>query len=230
MPDGTAVIKSPRPLIEGERLDQPTFHARYMAMPPGTRAELIGGVVYMPSPLSRAHGKAHVPTIVWLSYYAENTAGIEVLDGATVILAWKSEPQPDAMLRILPEFGGRTSVQKGMVCGAPELVAEVAKATRYVDLGPKLADYEQAGVREYIVRALDPDEVIWFKQEGGSLVRVPPDADGLYRSPFLPGLWLEPEALVRGDTRRLRQVLDQGVATPEHAAFVAELAARRATE
>jgi Putative restriction endonuclease len=95
---------------------------------------------------------------------------------------------------------------------------------------PKLADYEQAGVREYIVRALDPDEVIWFKQEGGSLVRVLPGADGLYRSLVLPGLWLDPEALVRGDTRRLRQVLDQGVATPEHAAFVAELAARRATE
>jgi Uma2 family endonuclease len=230
MPEDTAVRHSLRPLVEGERLDQPTFHARYMAMPPGTRAELIGGVVYLPSPLSRAHGKAHVPAIVWLSYYAENTPGIEVLDGATVILAWRSEPQPDALLRILPEFGGQTSVERGLVCGAPELVVEVAKATRYVDLGPKLADYEQAGVREYIVRALDPDEVIWFKQEGGSLVRVLPGPDGIYRSPFLPGLWLDPEALMRGDTRRLRQVLDQGTATPEHAAFIAELAARRVME
>jgi Uma2 family endonuclease len=129
------------------------------------------------------------------------------------------------MLRILPERGGQSRTHRGYVHGAPELVVEVSKATRYVDLGPKLADYEQAGVREYVVRALDPDEVYWFKQEGGSLVQVQPDADGLYRSAFLPGLWLDPDALIRGDTRRLRQVLDLGFATPEHAAFVAELAA-----
>ena len=223
----SAVIDPPRPLVEGERLDQRTFHARYLAMPPGTRAELIGGVVYMPSPVSQEHGEAHVPAIVWLSYYAENTWGVEILGNATAILGWKSEPQPDVMLRILTEFGGQTRVERGLIHGAPELVVEVAKATRYVDLGPKLADYERAGVREYVVRALDPDEVLWFKQESGSLVQVPPDGDGLYRSAFLPGLWLDPEALVRGDTRRLRGVLDQGLATPEHAAFVAELAGER---
>jgi Uma2 family endonuclease len=230
MPDHSAVITSPRPLVEGERLDQPTFHARYLAMPPGTRAELIGGVVYMPSPVSEEHGEAHVPTIVWLSYYADHTPGVKVLDNATVILGWRSEPQPDAMLRILSECGGQTRSERRLIHGAPELVVEVAKATRYVDLGPKLADYEQAGVREYVVRALDPDEVIWFKREGSSLVPVMPDADGLYRSPFLPGLWLDPEALVRGDNFRLRQVLDLGVATPEHAAFVAALRARQATQ
>ncbi len=219
--EGSAVIVPPRALVEGERLDQPTFHARYLAMPPGTRAELIGGVVYMPSPVGEAHGEAHVPAIVWLSYYAENTARVRVLDNATAILGWRSEPQPDALLRILPEFGGQTTIERGLVRGAPELVVEVAKATRYVDLGPKLADYEQAGVREYLVRALDPDEVLWYKQDGGSLVRVPPDGDGLYRSAFLPGLWLDPQALVRGDTRRLREVVDQGLATPEHATFVA---------
>ena len=223
------MIDPPRPLVEGERLDQPTFHARYLAMPPGTRAELIGGVVYLPSPVSEEHGEAVVPTVVWLSYYAENTAGLRVLDNATAVLGWRSEPQPDAMLRILTEFGGQTRIERGLVCGAPELVVEVAKATRYVDLGPKLADYEQAGVGEYIVRALDPDEVLWYKQDGGSLVRMPPDGDGFYRSAFLPGLWLDPNALLRGDNRRLRAVLDQGLSTPEHAAFVAELDARKGT-
>ncbi len=34
------------PLEAGQRLDQPTFHERYQAMPPNTRAELVGGVVY----------------------------------------------------------------------------------------------------------------------------------------------------------------------------------------
>ncbi len=73
----------------------------------------------MPSPVGRAHGRAQVPVIVWLDYYAENTPGVEVLDNATAILGWKSEPQPDVMLRIKPQCGGRTQDQKGLVRGAP---------------------------------------------------------------------------------------------------------------
>src|SRR5690242_18133636 len=88
----------PRLLIEGERVDQPTFHARYASAPPGTRAELIGGVVSLPGPVGRSHGRAHVDAIVWLGGYAEETPGVEVLDNATTILGAKSEPQPDILL------------------------------------------------------------------------------------------------------------------------------------
>jgi Uma2 family endonuclease len=215
------------PLVEGQWLDQPTFHARYEAMPPGTRAELIDGVVYMPSPVGPPHGRAHVPVIVWLDYYAEQTPGSEVLDNATAILGRKSEPQPDALLHILPEFGGKTRVEKKFLAGPPELVVEVSHATRYVDLGPKLKDYQKAGVLEYVVRALEPDEVFWFVREGGILVPWALGEDGLYRSVNFPGLWLDPQALLRGDRRRLREVVDLGCTTPEHAAFVARLAAFR---
>jgi hypothetical protein len=45
MPDRLTISGVPRTLVEGQRLDQPTFHALYEAMPPGTRAELIDGVV-----------------------------------------------------------------------------------------------------------------------------------------------------------------------------------------
>ena len=114
MPDRTTTKAAPSTLVEGQRLDQPTFHALYEAMPPGTRAELIDGVVYMPSPVGLAHGRAEVPVIVWLDYYAENTPGVEVLDNATTILGWKSEPQPDGLLRILPECGGRTWDEGGV--------------------------------------------------------------------------------------------------------------------
>jgi Uma2 family endonuclease len=214
-------------LVEGQHLDQPTFHALYEAMPPGTRAELINGVVYMPSPVGPDHGVAHVPVIVWLDYYAEQTPGLQVMDNATAVLGRKSEPQPDALLRILPEFGGKTRVEKKFLAGPPELVVEVSHATRYVDLGPKLKDYQRAGVLEYVVRALEPDEVFWFVREGGILVPWALGEDGLYRSVNFPGLWLDPQALLRGDRRRLREVVDLSCATPEHAAFVAKLAAIR---
>jgi len=122
MSERSPVIDASRTLVEGQRLDQPTFHALYEAMPPGTRAELIDGVVFMPSPVSLRHGIAQVPVIVWLDYYAEKTLGVQVMDNATTILGWKSEPQPDGLLRILPECGGRSWDEGGYVHGAPELV------------------------------------------------------------------------------------------------------------
>jgi hypothetical protein len=212
-------------LVAGEHFDQPEFHRRYEAMPAGIKAELIDGVVHMPSPVGAEHGPAQGESIFWLGCYAAETPGIQASGAVTIILGPRSEPQPDAVLMIRPECGGQTRIDRGYIRGAPELVVEISKATRYVDLGPKLADYSRAGVKKYVVRALDPDEVLWFHQVEGSLTRVAPDADGLYRLVVFPGLWLDPSALLAGDLRRLRQVVEQGVATPEHAAFVARLAA-----
>jgi hypothetical protein len=42
-----------------------------------------------------------------------------------------------------------------------------------------------------------------------------------------PGLWLDPAAILAGDTARSLEVLEQGLAGPQHAAFVEELASRR---
>jgi Uma2 family endonuclease len=215
------------PLVEGQRLDQPTFHARYEAIPSGTRAELIGGVVSMPGATGHDHGASMVPLIVWVDYYAEHTPGVDPLAHTTVILNKRNEPQPDLMLRILPERRGRTRDEEGYVVGTPELVIEVAQSSRYVDLGPKLNEYERAGVLEYIVCSVDPEEILWHVLERERFVVVAPDADGLYRSRTFPGLWLDPQALLARDTRALRAVIDRGVATPEHAAVVARLAAAR---
>lgn len=127
----------------------------------------------------------------------------------------------------LPEFGGRTQTERRFVRGVPELIVEVSQASRFNDLGPKFDDYERVGVLEYIVRALEPDEVLWFAPRQGRLVQLSPGPDGLFRSAVFPGLWLDPAALPAGDARRLREVLDLGLATPEHAAFVAKLASAR---
>ena len=107
------------PLVEGRRLDRGTFHELYEAMPPEVRAELIGGVVRMPSPVGPEHGRAHVPVIVWLDRYAEATPGVEVLDNTSTALDDLSEPQPDALLRILPEYGGRTQTAAPIRPGRP---------------------------------------------------------------------------------------------------------------
>ncbi len=229
MADRMTMIPAPDRLFEGQRLDQPTFHALYEAMLPGTRAELIDGVVHMPSPVSLEHGESHVTVIVWLAYFAEQSPALRVMDNATTILGWKGETQPDALLRIVHEYGGRTWNEGGYLHGAPELVVEVSKATRYVDLGPKKADYECAGVLEYVVRAIDPDEIFWFVQEQGVMVPKRIGEDGIYHSTVFPGLWLDPLALLKGDMRRVRAVVDLGCATQEHTDFLARLVQARGT-
>ena len=65
------------PLVAGQHLGQPTFHERYEAMPPDTRAELVGGVVYMPSPMRLDHGKWDHPVAAWLARYEQFTPGVE---------------------------------------------------------------------------------------------------------------------------------------------------------
>lgn len=228
MPESAKVADPASKLVEGQRLDQPTFHALYEAMPPGIRAELINGVVIMPSPVGPPHGRASLFTRMWLGFYQANTPGVEALLDTSTALGLKSEPQPDALLRILSECGGQTQVDRRFVHGVPELLAEVAHATHYNDLGPKFEDYERVGVREYIVRAIEPDAVYWFILRQGRLVDLPPDADGIYRSEVFAGLWLEPAALLAGDIRRLQAIVDLGCATEDHAAFVARLTAARA--
>ena len=79
--------REPLPLVPGQRLDQPTFHVRYEAMPPGTRAELINGVVFMPDPFGYAHAIAKPPLVVWIDYYCELTPVAEALANAQIELA-----------------------------------------------------------------------------------------------------------------------------------------------
>ena len=215
------------PLENGERLDQKTFHARYEAMPEDTRAELIGGIVYMASPLSPRHGRMHKRVVHWLTEYEDATPGTEVYDNTTAILAEDSEPQPDAYLIVLPEKGGRTRLnEQDYLEGPPELIVEVALSSEDIDLHAKKDDYEKAGVREYIVVALRQQRVFWFISRNGQFEDQAPGSEGLFLSEAFPGLWLDPAALLRLDNGRVQEVLQQGLASPEHAAFVARLAAQ----
>jgi Uma2 family endonuclease len=215
----------PPPLEAGDHLDQKTFHERYEAMGDGLRAELIGGVVYIPSPLKPRHGRMHALVMRWLAEYEEDTPGTEVLDNTTNILGPDSEPQPDGCLLILPEKGGQTRENEdGYLEGAAELMAEIAASTESYDLHSKKTDYEKAGVKEYVVVALRQARVFWFVSRNGRFEELPPGPDGVLRSEVFPGLWLDPNALLRRDRKHLLEVLRQGLATREHTDFVKILA------
>jgi Uma2 family endonuclease len=213
------------PLEEGDHLDQATFHARYEAMAPGTRAELIGGIVRMPSPLKPPHARMHTWVMGWVLDYEKATPGVESYDNGTAILNDEAEPQPDAYVIISPEHGGQMhyNIDEYLV-GPPELIVEVASSSESIDLHAKRKDYEQAGVQEYVVIALRQPRVYWFALRGGQFEDLQPGTDGLMRSQVFPGLWLDAAALLHRDAGRMYEVLRQGIASPEHAAFVARLA------
>ncbi|HHY56244.1 MAG TPA: Uma2 family endonuclease, partial [Chloroflexi bacterium] len=60
----------------------------------------------------------------------------------------------------------------------------------------------------------------------GEFVALAPGEDGVLRSEVFPGLWLDASALWRQDLPALLAVLQQGVGTEEHAAFVERLRVR----
>jgi Uma2 family endonuclease len=213
------------PLEPGDHLDQKTFHARYEAMPEHVKAELIGGVVYMPAALRRQHGRMSINVSSWLATYENATPGVEAYDNTTTIMGEESEPQPDLSLIILPDRGGQMRfTEDDYLEGAPELIVELASSTESYDLHTKKRDYELCGVKEYVVVALRQKKVFWFVSRDGTFEEDSPSDDGIYRSTTFPGLWLDPQALLDLKGRRLLEVLQQGLASSDHADFVKSLA------
>jgi len=207
-------------------MNQPEFHRRYADYPEDVKFELIGGIVYMASPLRRAHGLWHVQLSALLDRYAARTPGVELLDNTTTILGDESEPQPDLTLRILQEYGGRSRVtDEDYIQGPPELLAEVAHSTRAIDMHQKRLDYQQAGVREYLVFCVEEMELHWFRFRPAG--RVARDADGVCRSRVFPGLWIDVPALLAGKRNRILAALRRGLASEEHAEFAQRLKAHR---
>lgn len=215
-------------LTAGDRLTRAEFERRYAAMPHCKKAELVEGVVYLPSPVTHTrHGNPHSLLAMWLRIYRSETPGTECSDNATVRLDLDNEPQPDLLLSLHPACGGRAAVgADGYFEGPPELVVEVTASRVSYDLHDKLRAYRRNGVREYLVWRVDDGAFDWFELHDGDYRRLATQ-DGSLRSGVFPGLWLDPAAALRGDDLGVRSTLELGLASPEHGAFVAALQQRR---
>ncbi len=229
MPSVSRVTEAPKrfvpPFENGERMDQKTFHALYLQTPVGFKAELIGGVVYMASPVSGFHSVPNFNTGTWLGVYAAETPGVQGCTDSSAILSDESEPQPDQCLRLTERAGGqsRWNEQRYLV-GAPELAVEISNSTAGIDLHAKLRDYERYGVREYLVVLMRQQEVRWFVRRKNRFAPLKPDTAGVLKSKVFPGLWLDTNAVFDETAARLLATLKKGLASPEHAKFAAKLA------
>ncbi|HZL37501.1 MAG TPA: Uma2 family endonuclease [Tepidisphaeraceae bacterium] len=217
---------APLELQTGDRMRREEFHRVYEQTQEDFKAELIGGIVYVASPLRIGHGKPHLLLGSAFAAYESATAGVDTSDNTTVLLGDDSEPQPDLYLRILPEYGGQSrTAPDDYVSGPPELIAEVALSSRSIDLHGKRDDYTRHGVLEYLVLSPAEPRMYWFDLRNGQ--ELPAPADGVYKMRAFPGLWIDSAALFAKDYAKLMATLQQGLATAEHAAFVKRLGSSR---
>jgi Uma2 family endonuclease len=218
----TGIMPKILPLENGDRITRAEFERRYEAMPNLKKAELIEGVVYMGSPVRVIHGTPHAYIIGWLFAYRVATPGVALADNTTVRLDPDNEPQPDVLLRI--EVGGQSTISEdSYVEGAPEFIAEIAASSASYDLREKLRVYQRNGVKEYLIWQVYNQKVDWFRLREGEYVALSADESGIVRSEVFPGLWLSVPALIAGNLGEVQSVLQMGLATPEHQAFVEQL-------
>jgi Uma2 family endonuclease len=213
------------PLENGDRLTRLEFERRYDAMPHIKKAELIEGVVYMPSPVRvKSHGKPHGQIMTWIGAYCASTPGVDFADNSTLRLDPDNEPQPDAMLWINESSGGRARISDDdYLEGSPELIVEIAASTASYDLHDKMKVYRRNGVQEYIVWRVYDRQIDWFYLESEQYARLSPNTEGITESLIFPGLRLDAPALIGGDLARVLAELQKGLASDTHTAFVNRL-------
>ena len=219
------------PLENGDQLTRAEFERRYEAMPWLKKAELIEGVVYMGSPVhSEIHAQPHGLMVTLLGLYRLSTPGLVLDDNGTLRLDPDNEPQPDIMLRIDADKGGASYISADdYVEGAPELIVEISASSASYDLREKRRVYRRNGVREYLVWQIYDGRLDWWALREGEYQPLQPDEAGVVKSEVFPGLWLDVPALLANDPAKTLATLQQGLASEEHAAFAAKLAASAAS-
>jgi Uma2 family endonuclease len=216
-------------LANGDNLSRDEFIRIWEKLPNLKKAELIEGIVYMPSPLKLRHSVTDNDLTIWLGTYRLATPFCQSGSNGTWLML-ESAPQPDQFLRLLPEAGGQSHLENDLPVGAPELAIEVASSTVSYDLHQKLRLYREAGVQEYLVAILRKPEIRWHRRVGDEYLLLEPDSAGVFRSLVFPGLWLNSPALLRGDMNAVMAMLQEGLRSPEHAEFVTLLQTRTAKD
>ena len=143
--------------------------ADYLALPEGTRAELIDGVLYdLASPTADHQGI--IPSLLTaFSQYIDSNNGKCLPYSAPMDVQLdcddKTMVQPDVMV-----VCDRDKIKKNRIVGAPDLVVEIlSPATWNIDMGRKLVKYKKAGVREYWIINIESLEITVYYFEKSDL-------------------------------------------------------------
>ena len=218
---------SPRgrpPLESGDRLSRAEFHRRYSLYPEIKKAELVEGVVIVGSRVCALHSEFHADFCTLLGFYRAHTSGLRVANSQSVMLDDQNEVQPDLCVRFdEPGVGRVEKTEEGLYVGPPEFVVEVASSSAAYDLHSKLELYRRSGVGKYFVILAYEREIRLFRLADDAYELIRPDEDGVSRSQVLPGFWFRADWFWEGRVADLIELVEEGIASPEHREFVGRL-------
>lgn len=193
-----------------EVMERTTAADFFRDAPEDRKAELIDGVMIMPSPPLVIHERIQGFLFRLLGDFVEERDLGEVFGSRTAVeLEIFYAPEPD----IFFVATDRTHIvgEKGIV-GAPDFVIEILSAsTAQNDRGSKLRAYERAGVGEcWLIDPYGPAGSEFYRLRSGRFQPNPPDADGILRSAAVPGFWIDLDWLWSGrDYPPVRRVLGE---------------------
>lgn len=222
-----STVTEPKLKLEnGDVLTKEEFLCRWEDTPEIRHAELLEGVVYVNSAaISTRHGRPQGILLSWLDEYERHTPNVIVLPPVTSVLSDEDVPEPDAVMYIdHPVHGSCHLDEKDYLEGSPELVVEIAASSSSKDLHVKKRVYQKAGVKEYIVWRTIQTGFDWFVLKEGEYASLTADPnDGYLKSIAFPGLWVDLEALLSMDKRKVIERMQAGFNTSEHRDFVTKL-------
>ena len=195
-------------LHNGDRMSREEFLRRWEQIPELKQAELIKEVVYLASPVSTARGSYDILLGSWLSFYAYASGQDLLITGNTTLLLDDRSFQPDIAVVKRRQGLAKTPYLEQL----PDLVVEISYSSQSYDLGPKLAAYRSAGIRDYITVLLREQRVEWRVLSGSRYRVLNASKDGILRSVNFPGLWLDTNALFPHDRQRLFGAIHSGLA------------------
>lgn len=179
-------------------------------LPDDVRAEWVDGEVVYLSPVADPHARISGFLYALLEFF------VEAHDIGVVRIA-------PFLMKTGPGLGGRepdilflskehlSRLQYTFVDGPADLVVEIVSPDSVKrDTVQKLAEYEAGGIPEYWL--IDPKRrhaSFFHLDEAGRYQQVAADADGVFHSPLLPGLWLQESWLWQDTPPRLLDVLKQ---------------------
>ena len=104
------------------------------------------------------------------------------------------------------------------------------------ELGGTLWSYQHSSVRQRLLPQFRPctmvllayeQRIVWFILREGVYQEQQPRENSVLKSEVFPGLWLLPDTLLRGEMSQVLQILQRGLASPEHKTFTATLTTRK---
>ncbi len=183
----------------------PVSYEEFLIAADGLYAEWVDGHVEPRPSQSYTHQRLLGFLAFLLQDFAEQHDAGQVLTLFQMKRASRGR-EPD-ILFIARHHLGR--LRRNFLDGPADLVVEIVSTESALrDRGTKYGEYEAAGVREYWV--LDPNTAradFFVLDEGGRYQRAQPDAQDVYRSAILPGLWINVGWLWQEPLPTLRRVL-----------------------